>query len=132
MLFDIIVYGHVALFIAIPWGHQAIFQLLTREGQIHTCRIYTLRDVTIWHAVQYRKFDMLKLLVTERVRPDHCDLHLATYKEISVAVAILENSHMTMSQEKMRHENWIQDWEDKRSGDPDFQWLVWQAESDRQ
>lgn len=70
---DIVVYGHIALFIAINLGDQAMVQLLLEEGaNPHLKGIATkwLYYSTVYHAVQYRRLDILKVLVDKGVRPD--------------------------------------------------------------
>lgn len=91
---DIVVYGHIALFIAIDLGHHAMVQLLLEEGaNPHLSSIATNWSYysTIFHVVQYHQLDILKVLVDKGVRPDHQDFQLAIDLKLLEAVAILED-----------------------------------------
>lgn len=124
---DIVVYDHIALFIAIDLGDQAMVQLLLEEGaNPHLKGIATnwLYYSTVYHAVQYRRLDILKVLVDKGVRPDRQDFQLAIDLKFLEAVAILEDFSYEDAPKKMRRVAWVQYWEDKRSGNPDFQRLI--------
>lgn len=123
---DIVVYGHIALFIAIDLGHRAMVELLPEEGaNPHLSSMDTNWSYysTICHAVLYRQLDILKVLVAKRVRPDRQDLQLVIDLKFLEAVAILEDFSYEDVPKKTRREKWVQYWEDKCSVDPDFQRL---------
>lgn len=123
---DMIVYGHIALLVAIDLGHQPMVQLLIEAGaNPHLSSIDTnwWYYSTIWHAVLYRQYDILKALVDNGVRPDYQDFQLAIDMNFLEAVALLEGFSYENIPKKMRREKWVQYWENKRTADPDFQRL---------
>lgn len=107
---EIAVYGHAALFTAISWGHQAMVKFLIQQGanpHLSCAPIQGGNYSTIGYAVRCRKFDILKLLLADGVRPDYQDLQLALKLKFSEAVAILEHLSYKDVPEKMTFENCV-------------------------
>lgn len=63
------------------------------------------------------------VLLAKGVHPDRQDFQLAIDLKFLEAVAILEDFSYEDVPKKTRREKWVQYWEEKRSGNPDFQRL---------